>query len=144
MYSADGDKSLIDGIRGNLSWHSGDWLGYQGKDFEAVIDLGRIQKVNKLSAGFLQSTGSWILMPKKVEFEVSTDGKNFHNVLTVPNTVPERDYKEQIRDFGGTISASDAQFIRVKATNYGKLPAWHPGYPENGDAYIFVDEIMVE
>jgi hypothetical protein len=30
----------------------------------------------------------------------------------------------------------------VKAKNYGKIPAWHPGAGDN--AYIFVDEIIIE
>jgi hypothetical protein len=35
-----------------------------------------------------------------------------------------------------------ARYIKIKATNFGKLPEWHQGF--GGDAYIFVDEIEVK
>jgi hypothetical protein len=34
--------------------------------------------------------------------------------------------------------------VKVKATNFGKLPEWHQGFPFDGEAFIFVDEITVE
>ena len=33
--------------------------------------------------------------------------------------------------------------VKIKAVNYGKLPAWHQGYPFGGEAFIFVDELEV-
>jgi hypothetical protein len=35
----------------------------------------------------------------------------------------------------------NARDVKVKATNFGKLPEWHLG--KGGDAYIFIDEIGV-
>jgi hypothetical protein len=35
-----------------------------------------------------------------------------------------------------------AKYIKVKAVQYGKLPAWHEG--AGGDTHIFIDEIKVE
>ena len=83
-------------------------------------------------------------MPTKVEFEISTDGKNFTKVLSIPNTVEDKDLNVQVKNFEGTISTQKARFVKVKAVNYGKLPSWHPGFPDGGDAFIFVDEIFVE
>jgi len=37
----------------------------------------------------------------------------------------------------------NARFIKVKAKNFGKLPADHPGFEYNGEAFIFVDEIII-
>lgn len=36
-----------------------------------------------------------------------------------------------------------ARYIKVKAKNFGKLPPRHPGYEYNGEAFIFVDEILI-
>ena len=143
-YTAGGDEGIMDGIRGEINWRKGEWQGYTGKDFEAVVDLGKIQEIKKLGAGFLQDTRAWILMPLKVEFEISTDGKNFTKVLTIPNTIPDKDYKVQVKDFSENISLQKAQYVKVKAFNYGKLPAWHEGYEDKGVAWLFVDEIFVE
>ncbi|MGB9177792.1 MAG: GH92 family glycosyl hydrolase, partial [Pyrinomonadaceae bacterium] len=58
QYSAGGDLALIDGIRGGPNFRTGAWQGYQGQDFEAVIDLGEIRSISKLGAGFLQDMRS--------------------------------------------------------------------------------------
>ena len=143
-YTGGGDEATIDGIRGELTWRKGEWQGYTGKDFEAVIDLGKIQEIKKLGAGFLQDSGPWILFPTKVEFEISTDGKKFTKVITIPNTIPDKDNKAQLKDFTENISPQKAQFVKVHAFNYGKLPSWHPGYEDKGTAWLFVDEIIIE
>ena len=46
-----------------------------------------------------------------------------------------------MRDYVQTISPVKARYVRVHAYNLGKIPAWHPG--AGGDAYIFVDEILI-
>jgi predicted alpha-1,2-mannosidase len=142
QYTGGGDLALIDGIRGTTNWSGGGWQGFQGKDFVAVVDLGKIQSVTQLGAGFLQDIGSWIWMPTRVEFEVSLDGRNFVSAASIPNDVEERKYGVVIRDFRQTIPSTRARYIRVTAHTYGKIPAWHPGH--NGDAWIFVDEILVK
>ncbi len=41
------------------------------------------------------------------------------------------------------VETVNARYIKVKAKNFGKLPQGHPGFEYNGDAYIFVDEIII-
>ena len=142
QYTAGGDEGLIDGVRGSAHFADGAWQGHQGQDFEAVVDLGRVETVKKLGAGFLQNVGSWILMPTRVEFALSADGEHFLPALTINNEVPDTNRDSVIKDLVRTIPPAKARFVRVKAYNYGKLPAWHPG--AGGDAYVFVDEIIIE
>ena len=142
QYTGGGDEGLIDGVRGTAHFGSGAWQGYQGRDFEAVVDLGRVETVKKLGAGFLQNVGSWILMPTRVEFALSSDGEHFLPVLTIANEVPDTNRDSIIKDLVRTIPSAKARFVRVRAYNYGKLPAWHPG--AGSDAYIFIDEIIIE
>src|SRR6202040_2309290 len=54
QYTGGGDSGLIDGLRGGANLSDGAWQGYQGQDFVAVVDLGRMQNVSQLGAGFLQ------------------------------------------------------------------------------------------
>ena len=141
QYTAGGDEGIIDGLRGDVNWRKGGWQGYQGEDFEAIVDLGSGQTIHSLGAGFLQDVSPWILFPKKVEFSGSSDGKKFKRILTVPNIVPDTDMKAQVKDFSGEIAPEVFRYIKIKATTYGKLPAWHPG--AGYDSHIFVDEILV-
>jgi predicted alpha-1,2-mannosidase len=142
QYTGGGDFALIDGVRGTANWSGGGWQGYQGKDFVAVVDLGRVQTVSKAGAGFLQDIGSWIWMPGRVEIELSTDGKTFTPAASISNEVPDRQEGAVIRDFVATISSQNARYVRIRAVNFGKIPSWHPG--SGGDAWIFVDEILVK
>jgi hypothetical protein len=85
-------------------------------------------------------------MPRSVDFEISLDGRTFVPAVTIPNDVPDGSDPGStgaiIRNFAKSIPLQKARYVRITAHNYGKIPAWHPG--KGGDAWIFVDEIMVE
>jgi hypothetical protein len=142
QYTGGGDLAMIDGVRGSLNFVDGAWQGYDGQDLVAVVDLGGMQKISKLGAGFLQEVESWIWMPRRVDFELSTDGTNFVPALSLTNDVSDSEYGAIVKDFVETIKPQQARFVRMTAHNYGKLPAWHPG--AGGDSWIFVDEIIIQ
>ena len=81
-------------------------------------------------------------MPTRVDFEISADGRTFISAASVPNDVEERKYGVITRDFQRVIPSTKARYLRVTAHTYGKIPAWHPGH--DGDAWIFIDEILVK
>jgi hypothetical protein len=142
QYAAGGDLAVIDGVRGTKNFSTGAWQGYQGQDFVAVIDLGRIQQLHKFGAGFLQDVGAWIWMPRRVEFEVSTDGQSFRPAASISNEVSDREDGVIVRDLLKTVPPQMARYVRVKALGYGRIPDWHPG--KGGQSWIFIDEITLE
>jgi putative alpha-1,2-mannosidase len=142
QYTGGGDFGLIDGIRGTLNFASGEWLGFQNQDFIAVIDLKKETEIKKLGGGFLQDARPWIWMPKAIEFEVSNDGENFRKVAEIKTDVAPEDMNPQIKDYVQEITPTKARYVRIKAVNLGKIPAWHPG--AGYDAFIFVDEIFID
>lgn len=142
QYTGGGDFGLIDGIRGNLNFASGEWQGYQAQDFVAVVDLQKETEIRKLGGGFLQDARPWIWMPTRIEFETSMDGENFQKVADIKTDVAVEDMNPQIKNYFQLIAPTKARFVRVKASNLGKIPAWHPG--AGSDAFIFVDEIIIE
>ena len=82
-------------------------------------------------------------MPARLEFEVSMDGLNFEKIAEFKTDVPENDELPQIKEFFTALTApASARYVRVRAFNIGKIPAWHPG--AGGDPWIFVDEIIIE
>ena len=92
-------------------------------------------------ANFIQDSRSWILFPTKVIFETSMDNIKFQNVLVKENSIDAKDNKSQTQKMESDIKPTKARYLKVKAINYGKLPAWHQG--AGGDAFIFVDEVSV-
>lgn len=142
QYTANGKIALIDGIRGDINWRKGEWQGYQGQNFESVIDFKSPQQITNISSTYLQDSRAWILMPKKVEYYASMNGKDFILLKTIENTIDPKDEKVQIKDFSADILPTEARYIKVKAYYFGKLPEWHQG--AGGDAYIFIDEISAK
>jgi alpha-1,2-mannosidase, putative len=141
LYTAGGDQAIVDGVRGSENFRLGGWQGYQNCDFEAVIDLGRERRINGLSAGFLQDTRSWIILPRWVEFSTSRDGKTFINQGRLEHEVDPQDYTCQIHEFSLPLGV-DARYVKVVARNFGTLPEWHIG--AGGEAHIFVDEVTIK
>jgi predicted alpha-1,2-mannosidase len=144
QYHAGGPDGLLDGIFGTENWRKGDWQGYQNQDFECVIDRNTLLPINSISANFLQDQRSWILMPTKVEYYISNDNINFTLVETITNTIDPKHDESITKAFNSTKPIPTSRYVKVKAYNFGKLPEWHLGYPFNGDAYIFIDEITIK
>jgi predicted alpha-1,2-mannosidase len=143
QYHAGGPEGLLDGILGTENWRKGDWQGYQSQDFEAVVDLKELKNITEISARFLQDQRSWILMPTKVEYYISEDNVNFTYFGTVNNTLDPKLEENTILNFSSNENkGKKARYVKVIAKNFGKLPEWHQG--AGGDAFIFVDEILVK
>lgn len=144
QYHAGGDEGLLDGIYGNENWRKGEWQGYQSQDFECVVDMQSIREINTITSNYLQDTRAWILMPTKVDYYISEDNINFTKVGTVDNTIDPKEYEVVIKPFELKVKAQKARYVKVVASNFGKLPEWHQGHPFDGEAFIFVDEISVK
>lgn len=143
-YSAGGGEALTDGLRGSDSFRGGDksWQGYQGTDFEAVVDLGDLAKVNKIAVGFFQASSSWVVFPQFVEFYTSLNGIDFVSAgkVEIPSTIRNPDWTQN--DFSIDLQNTDVRFVKVFAKNYDELPKWHP--EAGGKPWLMVDEIIVE
>ncbi|HQP02990.1 MAG: GH92 family glycosyl hydrolase [Bacteroidales bacterium] len=141
QYSAGGDDALIDRIKGNKDFRSGTWQGYQGQDFEVVVDLGEIKPVKTIETCFIQELRSWILLPLYVEYYFSVDGTNFVKMSKITHNIPDTDYNQQIFNFTYTPENQKTRYIKVFAKYYGQLPEWHLG--AGGKSWLFADEIDI-
>lgn len=143
QYTAGGDDGIIDGIYGETNWRKGEWQGYQGQDFDCIIDMGSHKLISSISSNYLQDTRAWIVFPSKVEFYTSFDGINYTPLARYVNPVPANDYEVQLKKFEYKFEKpTKARYVKVIARNYGKLPEWHLG--AGGDAFIFIDEIEIK
>ena len=61
--------------------------------------------------------------------------------FSIANDVSEKKEGVVTKEFVKSIPPKTARYVRIRAVNFGKIPAWHPG--SGGDAWIFVDEIIV-
>ncbi len=137
----NGDASaLTDGLKGWRDYHF-HWLGFEGEDMDAVVDLGETISITKIETDFLQDILSWVFMPEKVEFFVSLDGSTYTSVGEAINTVPPQQSGAITTSFNIECGPAPARYVRVKATGLKICPSWHKG--SGGKAWIFIDEIKV-
>jgi predicted alpha-1,2-mannosidase len=141
-YTADGDQGVIDNIRGDENWKKGNWQGYWGKDFDATIDLGKLETVSSISAGFLQDSRSWIIFPKKLSVYTSDDNTNFVLFGSIDYPVEATDEKIQVKNLSVGNKKVITRYIKIKAQNFGKLPESHEG--KGGDTWLFIDEVEIK
>jgi putative alpha-1,2-mannosidase len=141
QYPGSSYDAIIDGLRGNHNFAAGEWQGYWGKPFEAVIDLQRETEIREVGGSFLQSARSWIWMPDRLEFEVSNDGENFTKIADWKPGFPQQEMNGTPKEFLKSVTPVKARYVRVRAHNFGKIPSWHLG--AGGDPWIFVDEIFI-
>ena len=141
QYAAEGDGALIDMLKGSNNFRTGFWQGYQGQDVEVIVNLGKKEKINRISTGFLQDIRSWIWFPEYVSYEISDDGINFKPLKTINNPFSIRKEGSFTQEFEFKTNTT-AQFVKMKAKNFGKCPDWHLG--AGGDSWLFIDEIVVE
>ena len=140
-YKAEGSKSLTDGKLGTTDYTDGSWLGFEGKDMEAVIDLGAVQNVKNVNVNFLEDKNAWIFQPNYCTLEVSEDGISY---------IEPNDHSGAYIDIGKNafisnkiirIDEAKVRYLRIIAKNRGVCPEGHPG--TGGKAWIFIDEITI-
>ena len=140
-YSANRAMTLADDIPGELDFGKGHWLGFNGSDFEAVVDLGKKKAVKSVRIGFLHDPGSWIMLPPQVEFLYSSNGKRFKSLKSIQTKVNESDQKTK-REFLYEPDDLKTRYIKISGKNFGTLPSWHKSAGEQ--AWLFVDEILID
>ncbi len=135
--------ALTDGIRSSTNWHNQLWQGWSGQPMEVIIDLGEKQKIQQITLSTLADQGSWIFFPKKIQFFVSFNGTDFHQISEIKVDAERKLTKAENKDFTDSFLSLNARYVKVVATPIKELPAWHSAAGNKG-AWIFVDEIIVE
>ena len=137
----NGDPGVLtDRLLGEKDYHF-NWVGFEGKDLEAVLELPKPQKIAQIEVHFLQDQASWIFFPKKALLEISENGSDFDTVFQQKiDSAP--DGQKRIETIKSVVNPSKmVKFVRIRAENMKTCPPWHAcnGSP----SWIFCDEIIV-
>lgn len=140
-YPASGQFALVDGMKGSINFHDGNWQGFEGEDMEVVIELDTIQNIRQISVGVLQVPNFWIFYPDFISVEVSENGVDFEESIVVRNEVPLDQEGPIKQTLIINLEENNTRFVRAKAKNIKTCPDWHKGAGWN--SWLFVDEIIV-
>ncbi len=141
IYPAEGESTLVNGIFGPLATRSS-WHSINKSDLSLTMELPQVTDVNSIYINFLHFYKAWVFAPQQVEFSYSLDGIKWSDVIITVNQTPMVETNPITQQFGITLKAVKAKFIKIKAKNIGICPPGHPG--EGQGAWLFADEIVVE
>ncbi len=140
-YPGWGELGLIDGQRGGLDFHDGNWIGFEGEDLDASIDLGEQKSISMLALSCLQDQNSWIFLPAAIRLLTSADGQNY--VTTAEwKAEPSPAARPERLEIALMFNPRTCRYLRIQASNVGTCPAWHKG--SGGKAWLFADEIIIQ
>ena len=140
-YDFNGGPELTDGLSGNDNYKTGRWLGFQGKDLDAVIDLKEPTEFSKVSFNTNVVKGDWIMGAAGVTVKVSDDGQNFKEVASKVIPSLGKDDKDGLYPQEISFDPVKARYVEVIIKS-DKLPTWHGG--AGNPAFLFVDEINLQ
>lgn len=140
-YSFNGAVALVDGLKGANSYANGRWLGFLGKDVEAVIDLGQPTEISKVSTEAFVDLSVWIMGATGLTVAVSENGKDFKEVASQEYPAEVETAKNSIENYSVEFSPVKATFVKVIIKHTPALPKGHAG--EGQAPFLFVDEICV-
>jgi predicted alpha-1,2-mannosidase len=141
-YKAGGKMALVDGKTGSPDFTDGRWQGFEGKDMEVIIDIGREMPVWRITASFLQSLSVWIFHPVETSFSISSNGKDYRMMGVIDNFPDRATINDGIKYFEVLVFGAPARYIKVRAKSMGLCPQWHHG--AGGPAWLFADEVIIE
>jgi len=142
-YANEDPQVLTDGSLGGNGFYA-NWLGFEGNNLEAVIDLETEQDISTISMAYLKVTNHLVFYPLEVSYFYSNDTINFTKLGTVPNKDPltKKTKVNEIQYFNLEFNATKARFVKVVAKNMKEAPYWHHGSGLPG--WIFADEIIID
>jgi hypothetical protein len=134
-----GAFGLVNGLSGK-DFNAREWQGWNGRNMEAVIDLGKRQVISTVRVGVWSQEPSWIYLPKAIEVYTSADAMKWKKVATETNVVNPWPNDRKI-----TVSLprkTKTQFVKLVAINHGIIAAGRAG--EGKPSWLFVDEIEID
>jgi hypothetical protein len=141
-YAAENPQALTDGALGGSNFYA-NWLGFEGNNLEAVIDLGSEMEIDTISTAFLQVTNHIVFFPVNVTYFVSNDSNSYQKIEMVANPRPltAESKRNDIAYFTSAFKPVKTRYIKVVAKNMSTAPAWHNA--AGAPAWIFADEVIV-
>ncbi|MEM9326773.1 MAG: DUF4838 domain-containing protein [Bacteroidota bacterium] len=141
-YANEDPQTLTDGAFGGANFYA-NWLGFEGNDAVAIVDLEEPTQFSSISTAFLQVVNHIVFFPEAVEFEYSLSGQTYQSLGVLRNQRPLSP-NSKINDtqyFDLQFPPMEARFIKVTGKSMKTAPIWHHG--AGLPSWIFIDEVMV-
>jgi hexosaminidase len=130
---------LVNGLKAP-QFNSTEWLGFNGKNLEAIIDLGARNVVQTVSLNTWKQEGSWIYLPASVEVFISDNGTDW---FSAAKATPVNGVWRNERTITFHLDKNiKFRYLKLVAQNIGRIPDGKAG--GGSPAWLFADEIEVK
>lgn len=142
-YTAYGPVTLVNGTRGGNSYANEEWLGFVGKDFEAIVDLETATDISQVTIGTYMGISAWIFGVTEYSIYVSNNGTDYKQVFNQQYPVREENAPRDITvDVNAEFPTVKARYVKIVAKPTNSMPDWHAG--KGKGAFVFIDEIIIK
>ncbi len=139
-YPGDGAFTLVNAVQNKMGFaRSAEFLGFEGTDGVAVIDLGTTTAISKVLVHALHEPSNWIWSPKAVTVYTSADSVHFTKAASTDQFINTGN-ANGVMTVG--FPAVQARYVKLVIENHGNIPPGHPG--AGNPAWLFVDEVEIE
>ena len=144
-YGKDADIALMDGKKGASGDWQNDWLGFEGVDMDATIELAVPTDIMMVKVGICHEPNDWVIWPKGIWVSFSSDGNEFTEWEKAE--FPALLRPEKLQGLGRVEALA---WVKVKQMKYVRVWIESPkvlysGHPYAGEkAWIMVDEVTIE
>ncbi len=144
-YGKDADIALMDGKKGASGDWQNDWLGFEGVDMDATIELAVPTDIMMVKVGICHEPNDWVIWPKGIWVSFSSDGNEFTEWEKAE--FPALLRPEKLQGLGRVealawVKMKQMKYVRVWIESPKVLPSSHPYAGEK--AWIMVDEVTIE
>lgn len=137
-------QPLINGIKGTTDYQY-NWQGWQGRNAELIIDLGKVDSISSIRLNFLENNSAWIVGPKALNVQIVQKLEDLEGPNAFQATVENPDAGKQLPS--GTYPLpltlphkTAGRYLYIQVVNPGALPKWRG---VDSDGWLFIDEIEI-
>jgi hypothetical protein len=137
-------QPLINCIKGTTDYQY-NWQGWQGRNAEMIIDLGKVDSISNIRLNFLENNSAWIVGPKSLTVRIATNLEALDGPNVYQNTIENPDAGKQMTTGTYPLQLTLPQktigrYLSIQVVNPGALPKWRG---VDGDGWLFIDEIEI-
>ena len=140
-YKGSGGITISDGVKGDLDFKSGNWLGYRDTSLVAYMYFNNPATLSSVSFSTLVNMGGFIMPPARLEV---WGGTTIHDLVLLKKLIPPQPdslKSAYLMVFDCNFATKKISVLKVVAKPLPRLPAWHPAKKQK--AWVFIDEVFL-
>jgi uncharacterized membrane protein len=140
-YAASKNKTLTDGIKSDLNFRDGKWLGYKDDNLVSFFYFNKPVALSSVSFSTVVDIGSYIMPAYRLEV---WGGNNENSLSLLKKIMPKQPLMQTAPTLAGyncDFATTQVKILKLVAVPVPVLPPWHAGKGERG--WVFVDEVFL-